>query len=130
MYSIHRMSMYKCGGVVMKIDKGLVGGSTNLLLLSLLQERDRYGYEMIKELEARSDNTFQFKEGTLYPILHKLENMGYVESYLSKGNAGRERKYYQITKRGKKQLVEEKQQWKIFSKSVEKVVYGDDHEFA
>lgn len=114
----------------MKIDKGLVGGSTNLLLLSLLQERDRYGYEMIKELEARSDNTFQFKEGTLYPILHKLENMGYVESYLSKGNAGRERKYYQITKRGKKQLVEEKQQWKIFSKSVEKVVYGDDHEFA
>jgi DNA-binding PadR family transcriptional regulator len=122
--------MYKCGGVVVKIDKGLVGGSTILLLLSLLQEKDRYGYEIIRELEIRSDNTFQFKEGTLYPVLHKLENMGYVESYLSKGDAGRERKYYQITKRGRKQFVEEKQQWDIFSKSVEKVIYGDDHEFA
>ena len=122
--------MYKCGCVVVKIDKGLVGGSTILLLLSLLQEKDRYGYEIIRELEIRSDNTFQFKEGTLYPVLHKLENMGYVESYLSKGDAGRERKYYQITKRGRKQFVEEKQQWDIFSKSVEKVIYGDDHEFA
>lgn len=114
----------------MKLEKGLIGGSTNLLLLSLIQEKDRYGYEIIRELELRSDNTFQFKEGTLYPVLHKLENMGYVQSYLSKGDAGRDRKYYKITKKGEKQFVEEKQQWKIFTKSVEKVVYGDDYEFA
>lgn len=114
----------------MKIDKGLIGGSTILLLLSLLQERDRYGYEMIRELEVRSDKTFQLKEGTLYPVLHKLENLGYVKSYLSKGDAGRERKYYQITNRGKKQLIEEKKQWQVFSQSVEKVIYGDDHELA
>jgi DNA-binding PadR family transcriptional regulator len=122
--------MYKYGGVIVKIDKGLMGGSTILLLLSLLKEKDRYGYEIIRELEIRSDNTFQFKEGTLYPVLHKLENLGYVESYLSKGDAGRERRYYQITKRGKKQLIEEQQQWEVFSKSVEKVIYGGDHEFA
>lgn len=122
--------MYIYGGVVVKIDKGLMGGSTTLLLLSLLEKKDLYGYEIIRELEILSDNTFQFKEGTLYPVLHKLENLGYLESYLSKGDAGRERKYYQITKRGKKQLVEEKQQWDVFSKSVEKVIYGDDHEFA
>ncbi len=115
---------------MLKIDKGLMGGSTILLLLSLLQGKDMYGYEIIKELETRSDNTFQFKEGTLYPVLHKLENMGFVESYLSKGDAGRERKYYQITKRGKKQLIEEQKQWEVFSKSVEKVILGDKHEYA
>ena len=122
--------MYRYGGVIVKIDKGLMGGSTTLLLLSLLEKKDLYGYEIIRELQFLSDDTFQFKEGTLYPVLHKLENLGYLESYLSKGDAGRERKYYQITKRGKKQLVEEKQQWDVFSKSVEKVIYGDDHEFA
>ncbi|MDR7870789.1 MAG: helix-turn-helix transcriptional regulator [Tissierellaceae bacterium] len=114
----------------MKFDKGLIGGSTNLLLLSLLQEKDMYGYEIIRELELRSDNSFQLKEGTLYPVLHKLENMGYVESYRAKGDAGRDRKYYQLTKKGNKQLVEEKQQWKVFTQSVEKVVYGDEYEFA
>lgn len=122
--------MYTYGGVSVKIDKGLMGGSTTLLLLSLLEKKDLYGYEIIRELQILSDDTFQLKEGTLYPVLHKLENLGYLESYLSKGDAGRERKYYQITRRGKKQLIEEKQQWHIFSKSVEKVIYGDDHEFA
>ena len=113
----------------MKFNKGLIGGSMNLLLLSLLHEKDMYGYEIIRELELRSDKTFEFKEGTLYPVLHKLENMGYINSYLSKGDTGRDRKYYQITKKGKKQLVEEKQQWEVFSQSVGKVVYGDDYDF-
>lgn len=113
----------------MKLDKGLIGGSTNLLLLSLIQEKDRYGYEMIRELELRSEDTFQFKEGTLYPVLHKLENKGYVKSYLAKGDTGRERKYYKITKKGRKQLIEEKGQWQVFTQSVEKVIYGDEYEF-
>ena len=119
----------ECGGVNMKFNKGLIGGSMNLLLLSLLHEKDMYGYEIIRELELRSDKTFEFKEGTLYPVLHKLENMGYINSYLSKGDTGRDRKYYQITKKGKKQLVEEKQQWEVFSQSVGKVVYSDDYDF-
>ncbi len=109
----------------MKIDKNLIGGSSILLVLSLLSNADMYGYEMIKELEVRSDKTFQFKEGTLYPILHKLENDGFVKSYMSKGDSGRERKYYQITVKGKKQLEEEKEKWNIFSSSVNKVVGGE-----
>lgn len=112
----------------MKIDKGLIGGGTHLLLLSLLNERDMYGYEIIGELEIRSDKVFQFKEGTLYPILHRLENQGYLKSYKSKGDAGRERKYYQITRNGKKQLVEEKQQWEVFSKSMNRIVVGEEYE--
>lgn len=111
----------------LKIDKGLIGGSTVLLLLSLLEEKDRYGYEIIKELASRSNKTFQFKEGTLYPVLHKLENSGYVKSYMAKGDTGKERKYYQITKKGEKQLIEEKNKWKLFSVAVNKVVGGEMH---
>ncbi len=114
----------------MKIDKGLIGGGTLLLLLSLLQERDRYGYEIIKELELRSDKTFQFKEGTLYPVLHKLESNGHVKSYMAKGETGKERKYYKITTKGEKQLVEEKEKWQVYSMAVNKVIGGDAHAFA
>ncbi|QOR34904.1 helix-turn-helix transcriptional regulator [Clostridium sp. 'deep sea'] len=109
----------------MKIDKGLVGGSTLLLLLSLISESDRYGYEIIKELEIRTESTFQFKEGTLYPVLHKLENKGYVKSYFQAGETGRKRKYYKITSSGKKQLAIEKAKWGLFSKSVNKVICGE-----
>ena len=114
----------------MKIDKGLIGGSTNLLLLSLLSEQDRYGYEMIKELESRSDLTFQFKEGTLYPVLHKLENHGWVTSYMAKGETGKERKYYKITPKGQTQLAEEKEIWEAFTVSVNKVIGGNVHAFS
>lgn len=88
----------------MKFDKGLIGGGTLLLVLSLLAEKDRYGYEIIKELEQRSDQTFQFREGTLYPVLHKLENNDYVKSYLSKGETGKERKYSELPAKGKSSL--------------------------
>lgn len=113
----------------MTIDKGLMGGSSLLLVLSLLAESDKYGYEIIKELDDRSDGTFQLKEGTLYPVLHKLENSGYVHSYMSKSDAGKERKYYHITEKGKKQLSTEKQQWHVFSSSVNKVIGGELHAF-
>ena len=62
-------------------DRELVKGSTSLLLLQLLGERDMYGYELVKELEKRSANEFSIKEGTLYPALHKLEKQEYVEYY-------------------------------------------------
>ncbi|WP_407311853.1 PadR family transcriptional regulator [Desulfosporosinus sp. SB140] len=113
----------------MEIDKGLIGGSAILLLLSLLEKTDRYGYELIKELEERSDQTFRFKEGTLYPVLHKMENQGFVQSYISKGETGKERKYYQITAKGKKELSAKKKEWQIFSLSINKVLGGDIHAF-
>ena len=113
----------------MKIDKGFIGGSTNLLVLSLLKTRDMYGYEIIRELETRSEDVFKFKEGTLYPVLHKLENDGFVKSYRKKGDTGRERKYYQITTIGEKELTDEKLSWHVFSSSVNKVLGGDSYGF-
>ncbi len=118
------------GGGKVKIDKGFIGGSTNLLILYLLKEKDMYGYEIIKDLELRSDSTFKFKEGTLYPVLHKLENEGYVKSYMKKSETGRERKYYMITDKGEKQLIEEKRQWHVFSTTVNKVIGGEKHVFS
>lgn len=109
----------------MDFDKGLIGGSTILLILSLIDKKDRYGFEIIKELEILSDKAFQFKEGTLYPVLHKLEKNGYLKSYKIEGDRGRARKYYKITENGKKQLIDERTQWTLFSSSVEKVIGGE-----
>ncbi|APM41330.1 PadR family transcriptional regulator [Clostridium kluyveri] len=94
------------------------------MVLHLLGTQDMYGYQMVKELEKRSENTFTLKEGTLYPILHSLEKNGLVVSYVSYGQSGRKRKYYQITKNGKKQLADKKKEWLIFSETVNKVIRG------
>ncbi|KXL52278.1 lineage-specific thermal regulator protein [Anaerotignum neopropionicum] len=106
------------------MDKGLIGGSTVLMLLSLLQEKEYYGYEIIKEIEQRSNCIFQFKEGTLYPVLHRMESQGLVKSYKATAETGKERKYYQITVKGKTQLAKEKEQWNAFTISVKKVLGG------
>ena len=92
----------------MKVDKSLLSGSTTLLVLSLLKTGDMYGYEMIAELSRRSDKTFELKEGTLYPILHGLEQEKCVRSYEKEAPTGRVRKYYHITKKGLKRLEEKK----------------------
>ena len=78
----------------MKFDKGLIAGSSTLLVLTLLESGDMYGYQMIEELSRRSNDAFQFQEGTLYPILHSLEERGEVRSYERESTAGRLRRYY------------------------------------
>lgn len=108
----------------MKIDKTLMSGSTTLLILSLLAEGEKYGYEIISELAERSDRTFELKEGTLYPLLHSLERDKCVESVEKQSPQGRTRKYYHITKKGKGLLEEKEREWKLFSTKVNQVVYG------
>ena len=107
----------------MKINKELLKGSTTVLILSLLNRKDMYGYEMIKEMEERSKNIFSFKEGTLYPILHSLENENYIEDYWDSSNRKRKRKYYKITDAGKKVLLEKEKEWKLFSSTVNIVLW-------
>ena len=107
----------------MKINKELIKGSTTVLILSLLNRKNMYGYEMIKEIELKSKNVFSFKEGTLYPILHSLENENYIESYWDSNTGARKRKYYKITESGKKILLEKEQEWKLFSSTVNNVLW-------
>ena len=107
----------------MKINKELLKGSTTVLILSLLNRKNMYGYEMIKEIELKSKNVFSFKEGTLYQILHSLENENYIESYWDSSQGARKRKYYKITDSGKKILSEKEQEWKLFSSTVNNVLW-------
>ena len=106
----------------MKFDKGLVAGSSTLLVLSLLEREDMYGYQMIEELLRRSNRTFEMKEGTLYPILHGLEKDKMVTSYDMTAPTGRSRKYYRLTRRGRELLGEKKQEWEQFHQGVENVL--------
>ena len=84
----------------MKFDKGLIAGSSTLLVLALLEKEDMYGYQMIEALARRSNDAFQMQEGTLYPILHALEKEKYLSSYQQQAPTGRQRKYYRLTKNG------------------------------
>ena len=95
---------------------------TGLLVLSLLQREDMYGYQMIVELERRSDKTFSMKEGTLYPVLHNLERQGAVEVYQQAAPTGRMRKYYHLTKQGRELLKEEEKEWKTYARAVNAVL--------
>lgn len=108
----------------MAIDKSLISGSTTMLILKLLEERDMYGYQMIEELHKQSDETFNLKAGTLYPILHGLEHDDMVNSYDDNADSGRVRKYYHITKKGKKFLYDKQDEWNSYTKAVNKVLKG------
>ncbi len=106
----------------MKFDKALISGSSAMLVLSLLEDGDKYGYEMVQELKKRSKNAFEMKEGTLYPLLHALEKAGEVQSYDKTAPTGRERRYYRLTEKGAGRLEEKVSQWRAFSDSVNTVL--------
>lgn len=108
----------------MAINKSLLTGSTSMLLLKLLDDRDMYGYQMIEELAKRSNNTFSLKAGTLYPLLHALEVQGMITSYDENADSARVRKFYSITKKGRKLLKEKKDEWHTFASAINQVLQG------
>ena len=98
-------------------------GGMDLLILHLLAERDMYGYEMVTELASRSNEVFQLKEGTLYPLLHRLEKEGSVSAYEEK-KEGRVRRYYRLTRKGGEKLRERREAWETYSGAVNAVLCG------
>jgi PadR family transcriptional regulator, regulatory protein PadR len=98
--------------------RDLIKGSSNSLLLSLLDGNTMYGYQIVKELEARSQGYFKFKEGTLYPALHRLEKSGLISSQWEPLPNGRQRRNYTITAKGRAKLAQEKSQWLDFFNAV------------
>lgn len=105
----------------MSVDKTLLSGSMTMLLLKLLEEKDMYGYEMIDALRKKSSNVFELKAGTLYPLLHGMEEKGLLTSY-EQEYAGKTRKYYSITKDGKSFLERKTSEWKEYQDAVSKVL--------
>jgi len=92
----------------------LIKGSSDSLLLCLIGQQPMYGYQIIKELERRSQGYFKFKEGTLYPALHRLENAGLILGKWQMLSNGRPRRYYHITFKGRSRLAAERVQWRDF----------------
>ncbi len=97
----------------------LLKGNTDSLLLSLISHQPMYGYRIIKELETRSNGYFQFREGTLYPALHRLEKKGLIHGKWQKLSTGLERRYYYITPKGEKVLDQRLAVWQDFSAAVD-----------
>ena len=92
----------------------LMKGSSESLLLCLVGQQPMYGYQIIKELEKRSQGYFKFKEGTLYPALHRLEKTGLIAGKWQMLPSGRQRRYYYITDKGHRLLVLTRSQWQDF----------------
>ncbi len=126
-FYIHRYSMYLRKNK-MNINKELLKGSTSIIVLSLLNNKDMYGYEIIQQMKKNTNDLFIMKEGTLYPMLHSLEKDGAVESYWYDTDEGRRRKYYRITENGRKILHIKKKEWRVFSTVINNIIgmFGED----
>ncbi|MCX6013850.1 MAG: helix-turn-helix transcriptional regulator [Chloroflexi bacterium] len=105
----------------MKERRELMKGSIDYLLLYLVGQKPTYGYQLIKELEIKSAGYFKFKEGTLYPALHRMETGKLIISSWQSSN-GRQRKYYSITEKGLKLLTVEKTQWLDFLNAMRLII--------
>ena len=100
----------------------LVKGNIESLLLSLIGQQSMYGYQIIKELEKKSQGYFKFKEGTLYPILHRLERAGLLTSKWQMLSGERQRKYYYISEKGRYNLVAKTIEWQDFFIAMNRVM--------
>ena len=108
----------------MKYGRELLKGSTEHLILSLIRPEGTYGYQLIKEMNRRSEGYFQFKEGTLYPALKRLEREGLVHGKWERLPSGQERRYYYLTEAGQRALDDKRAEWRSFSAAVNLVVEG------
>lgn len=84
----------------MQFSKEILKGSAEVIVLQALHDSDAYGYELVERIARTSENIFEFQEGTLYPLLYRLEDRALVTSYSKQAPSGKERRYYQITKEG------------------------------
>lgn len=106
-----------------KYERQMKKGVLEMLVLKLLEQEEKYGYQMIRELSEKSGGLFDLKEGTLYPILYRLEDESLVISRWSEPK-GKEvsRKYYAITEKGRQTIVELNDLWARFSDSVMQIM--------
>lgn len=95
----------------MEFGKDLVAASSTPMVLAILTEGDSYGYAILQRVRELSGGRMEWTDGMLYPVLHRLERQGFVESRWETADTGRRRKYYRITSVGQQQLEAERNQW-------------------
>jgi PadR family transcriptional regulator, regulatory protein PadR len=107
------------------MDKELKRGTLEMVLLHLFSDRSMYGYEVASELRERTDGHFELKEGTLYPVLYRLEEAGQVVTEWVTPERGVPRKYYVITPAGRAELARQLEQWRAFTDSISRLIDGE-----
>ncbi len=102
----------------MNVGKELVAASATPLVLAILSEGESYGYAVLKRVSELSGGQLQWTDGMLYPVLHRLERLGYVEAKWRISETGRRRKYYRITRLGREQLTLHRRQWEMVDETL------------
>jgi len=103
------------------LDRELKKGSAELLVLSLIEKRDRHGYEINKLIESRSDGALRFNVASLYPLLYRLEKRGWIEGRWVEKVGQRRRRYYQLTADGRKVLAAQRNKWRDFVEAINRI---------
>src|SRR5438876_10225968 len=114
---IHSIAMY-CAAM---LNKELVAASTEPLILSLLSKGESYGYALIQEVRRLSEDKIEWTDGMLYPVLHRMEREGWIESHWGEAENGRKRKYDSLKKDGKRALKDQPEQWVTVSGVLKRV---------
>ncbi len=108
----------------MDFSNDLIRGSVVPIVLALLAEQASYGYEIVKTVNARTNGRFEWREGSLYPTLHRLEAGGLIKAQWRTADSGKQRKYYALTGRGRRELKRRRQEWQAFSAAVDALLLG------
>ncbi len=109
-----------------RLDRELKKGGAELLVLSLLEARSRHGYEVRKLIEARSDGVLKFNAASLYPLLYRLEKRGWIEGKWIEKAGQRRRRYYKLTRDGRKVLAAQRSIWQSFVAAINRVTGLDN----
>ncbi|MFN8478143.1 MAG: PadR family transcriptional regulator [Kouleothrix sp.] len=104
------------------IDRELLKGSLEVVLLALLERGPMYGYQIVKEVRALSDGVLDLKEGSLYPALHRLERQGLIEGFWQARDDGADRRYYRLTAQGVQAARDKRAEWRRFTAAIEGVL--------
>ena len=102
-----------------RTSKDLVAASSRPMVLSILTGGENYGYEILKQVKVLSGGQVQWSDGMLYPVLHRLEREGLIKGRWVLTDAGRRRKYYRLTSKGKGQLASDKESWRAVHGTLE-----------
>jgi DNA-binding PadR family transcriptional regulator len=106
------------------IDKDLVAASSTPLVLSILAEGESYGYAILKRVRALSGGELEWTDGMLYPLLHRLQRLGFVTTEWRTPPEGRRRRYYMLTDDGRAALDDQRRQWETVARALDDIWRG------
>lgn len=109
----------------MRIGKDLVAAVATPLVLGILAEGDSHGYAILQRVAELSDGRIEWSDGMLYPLLHRLERLGHIESTWVRADTGRRRKQYRLRESGAAAFAEQRAQWRVVSEALDRVWPGE-----